>query len=126
MKARIEEFNALAGYEYIHSMTSRDLTENVEQLQIYSSLELIRDKAVAVLVHIGKHAGSLRLHGDGGSFYNVAAQATTLGKRFASAADEMLRAVDRIEELLTCHGCAYHMGARFSSVCKTGVICRGE
>ncbi len=37
VKARIEEFSALAGYEHIHKgMTSRDLTENVEQLQIRS------------------------------------------------------------------------------------------
>ena len=35
VKARIEEFNALAGHEHVHKgMTSRDLTENVEQLQI--------------------------------------------------------------------------------------------
>ncbi len=35
VKARIEEFNALAGYEHIHKgMTSRDLTENIEQLQV--------------------------------------------------------------------------------------------
>src|SRR6476469_7835566 len=41
VKARIEEFCALAGYEHIHKgMTSRDLTENVEQLQIRSSLVL--------------------------------------------------------------------------------------
>ena len=37
VKARIDEFCALAGYEHIHKgMTSRDLTENVEQLQIES------------------------------------------------------------------------------------------
>ena len=35
VKARIEEFSALAGHEHIHKgMTCRDLTENVEQLQI--------------------------------------------------------------------------------------------
>ena len=57
VKARIEEFNALAGYEHIHKgMTSRDLTENVEQLQIYRSLELVRDKAIAVVSRIGDHA----------------------------------------------------------------------
>src|SRR5581483_11453028 len=39
VKARIEEFSALAGYEHIHKgMTSRDLTENVEQLQIRDSM----------------------------------------------------------------------------------------
>ena len=48
VKARIEEFCALAGHEHIHKgMTSRDLTENVEQLQVRQSLELLRDRAVA-------------------------------------------------------------------------------
>jgi adenylosuccinate lyase len=43
VKARIEEFNALAGHEHVHKgMTSRDLTENVEQLQIRLSLEHVR------------------------------------------------------------------------------------
>ena len=37
VKARIEEFNALAGHEVIHTgMTSRDLTENIEALCISS------------------------------------------------------------------------------------------
>lgn len=50
VKARIEEFCELAGCEHIHKgMTSRDLTENVEQLQIWKSMQIIRDKAVAVL-----------------------------------------------------------------------------
>jgi adenylosuccinate lyase len=35
-----------------------------------------------------------------GRSHNVAAQATTLGKRFASAAEELLVAVERLEELL--------------------------
>ncbi len=49
VKARIEEFCALAGTEHIHKgMTSRDLTENVEQLQVLQSLKAVRDKAVAV------------------------------------------------------------------------------
>ena len=44
VKARIEEFAALAGHEQIHKgMTSRDLTENVEQLQVPPSLLLVRD-----------------------------------------------------------------------------------
>ena len=50
VKARIEEFNALAGHEHIHKgMTSRDLTENVEQMLIRDSLVLTRDKVVAAL-----------------------------------------------------------------------------
>ena len=101
VKARIEEFNALAGHEHIHKgMTSRDLTENVEQLQIYRSLELVRGRAIAVLNAIGNRAGEYRSLVMAGRSHNVAAQATTLGKRFASAADEMLVALDRIEDLL--------------------------
>jgi adenylosuccinate lyase len=101
VKARIEEFSALAGHEHIHKgMTSRDLTENVEQLQVRSSLELVRDRAVAALARLAQLATQ---HTDlvvAGRSHNVAAQATTLGKRFASAADELLIAVERVEELL--------------------------
>ena len=35
-----------------------------------------------------------------GRSHNVAAQATTLGKRFATAGEELLVAVDRVDELL--------------------------
>nr|WP_246389054.1 adenylosuccinate lyase [Corynebacterium incognita] len=101
VKARIEEFNALAGHEHIHKgMTSRDLTENVEQLQIMRSLQLLRDKAIAVVARIGEHAGNYQSLVMAGRSHNVAAQATTLGKRFASAADEMLLAIERTESLL--------------------------
>lgn len=101
VKARIEEFSALAGHEHVHKgMTSRDLTENVEQLQVRTSLELVRDRAVAALARLAQLA---TLHSDlvvAGRSHNVAAQATTLGKRFASAADELLLAVERVESLL--------------------------
>lgn len=101
VKARIEEFNALAGQEHIHKgMTSRDLTENVEQLQIFRALELSRDKAVAVLSRIGKRADEYQSLVMAGRSHNVAAQATTLGKRFASAADELLVGIERVEDLL--------------------------
>src|SRR3954454_22862047 len=57
VKARIEEFSAAAGYELIHQgMTSRDLTENVEQLQIRASLELVRDRTVAALARLAARA----------------------------------------------------------------------
>ena len=101
VKARIEEFNALAGFEHIHKgMTSRDLTENVEQMQVHQSLQLIRNKAVAVLARLARHAAEYSDLVMAGRSHNVAAQATTLGKRFASAADEMLIAVERITNLI--------------------------
>ncbi|KHL18615.1 adenylosuccinate lyase [Mumia flava] len=101
VKARIEEFNALAGHEHVHKgMTSRDLTENVEQLQIRSALELVRDRAVAVLARLAARAAEHEALVMAGRSHNVAAQTTTLGKRFATVADEMLVAVQRLEELI--------------------------
>ncbi|AUI62388.1 adenylosuccinate lyase [Amycolatopsis sp. BJA-103] len=101
VKARIEEFNALAGHEHVHKgMTSRDLTENVEQLQVRRSLELVRSRVGAVLVRLASIAVE---HSDtvmAGRSHNVAAQATTLGKRFATAADELLVAFERLDELI--------------------------
>jgi len=101
VKARIEEFSELAGHEQIHKgMTSRDLTENVEQLQIRLSLELVRDRMVAALARLAARA---KQHEDlvmVGRSHNVPAQATTLGKRFASAAEELLVGYRRIENLL--------------------------
>ncbi|SDY23760.1 adenylosuccinate lyase [Micromonospora pattaloongensis] len=101
VKARIEEFSALAGHEHVHKgMTSRDLTENVEQLQIRASLELIRDRVVATLARLGRLAVEHAELVMTGRSHNVAAQATTLGKRFASAAEEMLIAYERLDDLI--------------------------
>ncbi|HSE07650.1 MAG TPA: adenylosuccinate lyase [Nocardioidaceae bacterium] len=101
VKARIEEFCALAGHEHIHKgMTSRDLTENVEQLQVKASLELVRDRVVATLARLARLASEHEALVMAGRSHNVAAQATTLGKRFATVADEMLVALTRIEELI--------------------------
>jgi adenylosuccinate lyase len=101
VKARIEEFCALAGHEHIHKgMTSRDLTENIEQLQIRQSLELVRDKLVAVVCALGRQADAYAKLVMVGRSHNVPAQATTLGKRFANYGEEALAALGRIEDLL--------------------------
>ncbi len=101
VKARIEEFCELAGHQHIHrGMTSRDLTENVEQVQIRESLQLIRARMVAALARLGELAVSHRTLVMAGRSHNVAAQATTLGKRFASVAEETLLALQRLDELL--------------------------
>jgi adenylosuccinate lyase len=101
VKARIEEFSALAGYEQIHKgMTSRDLTENVEQLQVRDSLLLIRGRMVATLAQLARLASEYSELVMTGRSHNVAAQATTLGKRFATAGEELLVAFERIENLV--------------------------
>jgi adenylosuccinate lyase len=101
VKARIEEFSARAGHEHIHKgMTSRDLTENVEQLQVRDSLAIVRDRMVAALARLARLAAEHHALVIVGRSHNVPAQATTLGKRLASAAEEILLALERVEELL--------------------------
>lgn len=102
VKARIDEFCALAGHQHIHKgMTSRDLTENVEQMQVKASLELIRDRMVAGLVRLTRLATEHAALVMTARTHNVPAQVTTLGKRFASAAEELLIAFERVDDLLT-------------------------
>jgi adenylosuccinate lyase len=101
VKARIDEFCALAGHEHIHKgLTSRDLTENVEQLQVRAGLAIVRDRMVATLARLAARATEHESLVVAGRSHNVAAQATTLGKRFANAGEELLEAFDRVEHLL--------------------------
>jgi adenylosuccinate lyase len=100
VKARIEEFNALAGHEAIHAgMTSRDLTENIEALQIKDGLKVVHDKVVALLAALASKAALYADQPIAGRSHNVPAQVTTLGKRFASAAEELLFAYERLISL---------------------------
>jgi adenylosuccinate lyase len=101
VKARIEEFSALAGHERIHAgMTSRDLTENVEQLQVRAALALVRDRMVTALARLADRAVEHATLVMAGRSHNVPAQATTMGKRFANAGEELLQALSRVEDLL--------------------------
>ena len=104
VKARIEEFCALAGHEHVHKgMTSRDLTENVEQLQVRRSLDLVLDRTVAALARLARLAVEHEGLAMAGRSHNVAAQVTTLGKRFATAAEELLSAHRRVSDLLASY-----------------------
>ena len=101
VKARIEEFNALAGHQYIHiAMTSRDLTENIEAFQIVSALKLVQAKTVAVLARLSEKSAEYKALPIVGRSHNVPAQITTLGKRFATIAEELLLAYSRLENLI--------------------------
>ena len=101
VKARIEEFCALAGFEHIHKgMTSRDLTECVEQLQVYKSLNLAQMKAVAALGAFKSYAEKYAAYPYAARTHNVIAQLTTLGKRFAMFGEDLLRAVEGLQQLI--------------------------
>ena len=102
VKARIEEFNALAGVEKIHiGLTSRDLTENIELIQIKAGLELIEYRVLQTLFLLSKKISKYEKTYMVGRSHNIAAQVTTLGKRFASCAEELLFAHAALNELIT-------------------------
>jgi len=104
VKARIEEFCDLAGHEHIHKgMTSRDLTENVEQLQVYRSLLVIRNKAVTTLAGMKKRALQWQDLMITARTHNVAAQPTTFGKRIAMNGAELLSALGMLEHLISTY-----------------------
>ena len=104
VKARIEEFCELAGHEHVHKgLTSRDLTDNVEQFQIHESLKYIRLKYVTLLGRLSRRAEEWRDLVVVGRTHNVPAQPITMGKRLATSGDEMLQAFRRLEDLLSAY-----------------------
>ena len=101
VKARIDEFNALAGHQFIHlGMTSRDLTENIEAFQIRQALLLIQERSAALLFQIGEKAKKYAELPIVARSHNVPAQLTTLGKKFATVGEELLFAFDRLNNLI--------------------------
>jgi adenylosuccinate lyase len=101
VKARIEEFNSLAGLEKIHiGLTSRDLTENIELIAIKDGLKLVRRRILETLFLLEKSITKYEKTYMVGRSHNVAAQVTTLGKRFATCAQELLFSLASLEELI--------------------------
>ncbi len=99
--ARLDESHDLAGPAHDHKgMTSRDLTENVEQLQVFRSLQVIRDKSVAILARLAERSTQWADLVITARTHNVAAQPTTFGKRLAMFGEEMLSAHAAIQDLI--------------------------
>jgi adenylosuccinate lyase len=102
VKARIEEFNDLAKCEKIHiGMTSRDLTENIELIAIRDGLNLIRKRTLETLFLLEKNITKYEKTFITGRSHNVAAQVTTLGKRFATCGQELMYSLTALEELIS-------------------------
>ena len=101
VKARIEEYCALAGYEHIHrGLTSRDVTENTEQAIVRDALMLVRFKAAVALGRLQARAKEFADMPLAARTHNVVAQTATLGKRFAMAGEELLAALEGLDSLL--------------------------
>ena len=101
VKARIEEFCSLAGHEHIHKgLTSRDLTENIEQLQIIQALKIIRSKSIAALSILASRAEEWKSLLLTARTHNVAAQPSTFGKRLAMFGEELLLAFKELDQAI--------------------------
>jgi adenylosuccinate lyase len=102
VKAKIEAYNeATGGAEYIHlGMTSRDLTDNVEQLQIRDAMTLIHGKYVSVLRHMLNKAEEYAAVELTGRTHRQPAQTTLLGRRFSMWAEELLLHLKDIEAFI--------------------------
>lgn len=104
VKARIEEFCELAGFEHIHKgMTSRDLTECVEQMQVLKSLKLIMVKGTAALYQLASTAEQYKDTILAARTHNVIAQLTTFGKRLAEFGEDTLQALNNLESLINVY-----------------------
>jgi adenylosuccinate lyase len=100
VKAKIDEFSALAGAEHAHKgMTSRDLTENVEAMLTYRALEIVSNKTVSLLARWGEVAAQHAALAIVGRTHNVPAQPTTVGKRIAQYSEELMSALDALDAM---------------------------
>ena len=102
IKAKIQAFVQTAGAEqHIHKgMTSRDLTDNVEQMQFRKASEFVFSKYVSVLRHLtdkGKEYQDIVLTA---RTHHQAAQPTFLGRRFSMWAEELFFHLDNFETFI--------------------------
>jgi adenylosuccinate lyase len=124
VKARIEEFCDLAGHEHIHKgMTSRDLTENVEQLQVFRALQQIEAKSIAALARFAALSTRYAEVPFTARTHNVAAQVSTVGKRLAMFGEEMLvshRSLVAVLQSYSARGLKGAVGTRLDQITLFG------
>ncbi|MEM7322566.1 MAG: adenylosuccinate lyase [Actinomycetota bacterium] len=97
VKARLDEFSELAGRQDAHKgLTSRDLTENVEQLMVWRAMDLQERRTVDLLTVIAELAARYSAEPIVGRTHNVPAQPTTVGKRMAQVGEELLAAYQHL------------------------------
>ncbi len=124
VKARLEEFADLSGHQHAHKgLTSRDLTENVEQLQVHRSLGMILEKATACLLALADRAEEFKELCLTARSHNVPAQLTTLGKRLANWGEELERSLESLTRLCATYpyrGLKGAVGTRLDQVTLLG------
>ena len=102
VKAKIEAFSEVADVDgYLHlGMTSRDLTDNVEQMQIKQASQLVFGKYVSVLRHFLDKSEEYRNILLTARTHHQPAQLTLLGRRMAMWAEELQTHLHEMEEFI--------------------------
>jgi len=102
VKAKIETFVKTAGAgEHIHKgMTARDLTDNVEQMQIKDASKIILGKYISVLRHFADKAREYQDIVLTARTHHQAAQPTLLGRRMSMWAEELYMRVLKFERFI--------------------------
>ncbi len=102
VKAKIEAFNLEAGgFQQIHrGLTSRDLTDNVDQIQVLRASRIIFNKYIAILKQLITKAHQYDCIILTARTHRQAAQPTLLGRRFAMWAEELYLALVEFESFL--------------------------
>lgn len=103
VKARIDAFNFVTEGQPEHThrgLTSRDLTDCVEQMINLSSMKLLRTRIAATLAHLRVPAEEEKKRPIAARTHNVAAQTTSFGHRFAQWAEELLTAFSPLDHFI--------------------------
>jgi len=105
VKAKIEGFVKASGKdEHIHKgMTSRDLTDNVEQMQFKKASRVILGRYVSVLRHMLDRAREYQGIVLTARTHHQAAQPTLLGRRFSMWTEELLTHILNFENFLSAY-----------------------
>lgn len=100
--ASIKAFIEVAGAgEYLHwGMTSRDLTDNVEQKQILDVSRIIHGKYVSILRHLIDKTNSYQGIMLSARTHHQAAQPTLLRRRFSMWAEELMEHLEPFEAFI--------------------------
>lgn len=102
VKARIQDFiNVSGAEEHLHKgMTSRDLTDNTEQMQIKRASEIIFGKHISALRHFAEKAEEYKNIILTARTHHQAAQPTLLGKRFSMWGEELMTHLESFENFI--------------------------
>lgn len=108
LRARLIHFNEVAGHTYAHyGLTSCDITDNATQDLVRESVSHLDSQAQTLLSRLRDHIEASADLVCVARTHNQPAQLTTVGKRFATVADELLACLGRLQfevKALSCRG----------------------